>query len=323
MQPRPSWNPPVPEEAWCRRSQKLESAPVEPLSTAVPDVPEGDSPQSRVQRLARHFGWTGPIERKRETIEWRKSIPFLLIQLSPLAIFFVGFSWIALAVAFLFWFVRMFAITGFYHRYFSHKSFKTSRAMQAVMAFWGGLAVQKGALWWAAHHRDHHRYSDQDEDIHSPVRHGFLWSHVGWVLSSLSKPTNFERVKELARFPELRFLEQAPLDSVALRRSGHVSARQGARGLGARARHERLADARVGLLRLDRRALPHAPTRSTRSRTSSGRGATTRATTAATTGSSRCSRWARGGTTTTTSTRRRRAWASSGTSSTSPGGVCG
>jgi len=189
---------------------KVQEAPARgPELRVVPDqLDQFDSPRERVRRLAAHFGWTKPLSRKRETIEWKKAIPFLLMQASPLAIFFVGFSWIAFAAAFLFWFVRMFAITGFYHRYFSHRSFKTSRAMQAVMAFWGGLAVQKGALWWAAHHRDHHRYSDRDEDIHSPVRHGFIWSHMGWVMSRLSKPTNFEKVRELARFPELRFLNR-------------------------------------------------------------------------------------------------------------------
>ncbi len=161
-----------------------------------------------VQALARHFGWDQPLRRKRETIDWWRSAPFLSMHLTPLLIFFVGWSPVAVGVAFVFWALRMFAITGFYHRYFSHKAFKTSRAMQFVMALWGDLALQKGPLWWAAHHRDHHRFSDQPEDIHSPVRHGFWWSHVGWVLSRLSKPTHFDRVKELARFPELRFINR-------------------------------------------------------------------------------------------------------------------
>lgn len=190
------------------QTMKTDRVPAVPALEVVPPVPTEDSARARAERLARHFGWTRPLLRKRDTIDLKRNIPFLLMQLSPLAIFLVGFSWIALAVCVAFWFVRKFAITGFYHRYFSHRAFKTSRPMQAVMAFWGGLAVQKGALWWAAHHRDHHRYSDRDEDIHSPVRHGFLWSHVGWVLSRLSKPTNFEKVKELARYPELRFLNK-------------------------------------------------------------------------------------------------------------------
>ncbi len=158
--------------------------------------------------LFRHFGVQLRRGRKRETIQWMRSLPFLLMHATPLLIFVVGFSPVAAWTAFGFWLVRMFAITGFYHRYFSHRAFKTSRVMQAIMAFWGGTAVQKGALWWAAHHRDHHRHSDAPEDVHSPVRHGFWWSHVGWVLSGPFKPTAMHKVKELARYPELRFLDR-------------------------------------------------------------------------------------------------------------------
>ena len=173
----------------------------------VPDRPEPATARS-ARRLFRHFGVTLESGRKRDTIAWARNVPFLLVQLTPLLIFVVGFSWTALAVAFAFWWIRMFAITGFYHRYFSHRAFRTSRAFQFVMAFWGGTAMQKGALWWAAHHRDHHRFSDEPEDVHSPVQHGFLWSHMGWILSRPTKPTMFTKVKELARFPELRFLDR-------------------------------------------------------------------------------------------------------------------
>lgn len=169
---------------------------------------EASSPLNDATRLARHFGWQGPLRRKRDSIPWLRNTPFLLFQLTPLLIFVVGFSWIALAVAFAFWALRMFAITGFYHRYFSHKSFRAGRFMQLVMAVWGSLALQKGALWWAAHHRDHHRYSDQPEDIHSPVVHGFLWSHMGWILSRFAKPVHYEKVKELARYRELRVVDR-------------------------------------------------------------------------------------------------------------------
>ena len=104
---------------------------------------------ANTRRLARHFGWIGEIRRKRESIRWMRHVPFLLMHLTPLLILFVGASWVAVLVAFLFWFVRKFAITGFYHRYFSHRAFKTSRAMQFVMALWGSSAVQKAStsLW--------------------------------------------------------------------------------------------------------------------------------------------------------------------------------
>jgi stearoyl-CoA desaturase (delta-9 desaturase) len=102
----------------------------------------------------------------------------------------------------------MFAVTAGYHRYFSHRSYRTSRAFQLVLAFVGGTAAQKGVLWWAAHHRDHHRWSDGPDDVHSPLRRGFWWSHVGWILSRRHHDTKLDRVKDLARYPELRFLDR-------------------------------------------------------------------------------------------------------------------
>jgi stearoyl-CoA desaturase (delta-9 desaturase) len=114
--------------------------------------------------------------------------------------------WVGLAAAL--YAVRMFAITAGYHRYFAHRSFRTSRAFQLVLALVGGTAAQKGALWWAAHHRDHHRHSDDPEDVHSPLRRGFLWSHVGWILSRRHHETKLGRVKDLAVYPELRFLDR-------------------------------------------------------------------------------------------------------------------
>ena len=104
--------------------------------------------------------------------------------------------------------VRKFGITAGFHRYFSHRSFKTSRWFQFALAFLGGMAAQKGALWWAAHHRHHHQHSDEPEDVHSAKQHGFLWSHVGWVLSSEYHEYDAKRVKDLTKFPELVFLDR-------------------------------------------------------------------------------------------------------------------
>jgi stearoyl-CoA desaturase (delta-9 desaturase) len=120
----------------------------------------------------------------------------------------VGWSWVAVGVAVFFYWFRMFAITAFYHRYFSHRTYQTSRFMQAVFAIWGLTAVQKGPLWWASHHREHHRYSDQPEDAHSPKQFGFWYSHLGWIASRANIPTRYEQVKELAKFPELVFLNR-------------------------------------------------------------------------------------------------------------------
>ena len=103
-----------------------------------------------------------------EKINWRDSIGFFLIHLACILVIWAGISWVAVLALVLTYGIRMFAITAGYHRYFSHRSYKTSRFFQFVMGFIGSSAAQKGPLWWAAHHRHHHRHSDQEEDIHSP-----------------------------------------------------------------------------------------------------------------------------------------------------------
>ena len=106
----------------------------------------------------------------------------------------------------LFW-IRLFGITAGYHRYFSHKTFKTSRVFQLILALLGVAAVQKGPLWWAAGHRRHHRYSDQPGDLHSP-REGFWHAHQGWIFDSRWHRTEIERIRDFARYPELVWLDR-------------------------------------------------------------------------------------------------------------------
>jgi len=141
-------------------------------------------------------------------IDYVRSIPFFLLHLMCFAVIWVGWSWTAVAIAISLYFVRMFAITGFYHRYFSHRSFETSRWAQFLFAAWGNTAVQKGPLWWAAHHRHHHRHSDKETDIHSPHTSGFFWSHIGWITCKGNFTTNMKAVPDLAKYPELRFLDR-------------------------------------------------------------------------------------------------------------------
>ncbi len=141
-------------------------------------------------------------------IDYVRSIPFLMLHLMCFAVIWVGWSWTAVTVAIALYFVRMFAITGFYHRYFSHRSFETSRWAQFLFAAWGNSAVQKGPLWWAAHHRHHHRHSDKETDIHSPHTSGFFWSHIGWITCKGNFKTNLKAVPDLASYPELRFLDR-------------------------------------------------------------------------------------------------------------------
>jgi len=142
------------------------------------------------------------------TVDWLRVLPFVLLHLACLTVIWVGWSWFAVLFAACMYALRMFAITGFYHRYFSHKAFRTSRAVQFLFALFGSTAVQRGPLWWASHHRHHHANSDRQEDAHSPVQHGLLWSHLGWFLSDAHFATRNDRVKELAAFPELRFLDR-------------------------------------------------------------------------------------------------------------------
>jgi stearoyl-CoA desaturase (delta-9 desaturase) len=140
---------------------------------------------------------------------WIASVPFIAAHAVALATPFVApFEWRWLALAAATYAVRLFAITAGYHRYFSHRAYRTSRAFQLVLAVIGATAAQKGPLWWAAHHRDHHRYSDGPGDVHSPLERGFWWSHVGWIVARRYDATKLDRIKDFARHPELRFVDR-------------------------------------------------------------------------------------------------------------------
>jgi stearoyl-CoA desaturase (delta-9 desaturase) len=143
-----------------------------------------------------------------QRIDWLRVVPFVALHFACLAVFWVGVSATALALAAALFALRMFAITAFYHRYFSHRAFRTSRAAQFAFALLGTLAAQRGPLWWASHHRHHHAHADQPEDAHSARRHGFAWSHAGWFLAPANFRARAERVLDLTRFPELRLLDR-------------------------------------------------------------------------------------------------------------------
>lgn len=151
---------------------------------------------------------TSKEEQSSKKIDLVRCIPFIILHLGCLGVIWTSWSWTAVAVAIGLYFVRMFAITGFYHRYFSHRAFKTSRAAQFVFAIWGATSVQRGALWWAHHHRSHHSHSDSEEDTHSPHQHGLAWSHFGWITCSKNFHTDYSRIKDFAKYPELVFLNR-------------------------------------------------------------------------------------------------------------------
>lgn len=134
--------------------------------------------------------------------------PLVFMHLACIGIFFTGFSWVAVVALLITYFVRVFALTAGFHRYFSHRSFKTSRFFQFIMAWVGTSAAQMGPMWWAAHHRHHHQHSDTEEDVHSPIAKDIFWAHVGWVLCRTYGGTKTERVQDLYKFPELRFIDR-------------------------------------------------------------------------------------------------------------------
>lgn len=143
-----------------------------------------------------------------DRVDWLRAVPFVLLHLGCLGVFWVGASPVAVTAAAVLYAIRMFALTGFYHRYFAHRTFQVSRTVQFAFAVLGASSVQRGPLWWAAHHRNHHRHADTARDPHAPGVYGLLWSHMGWFLTPRAFRTDLARVPDFARYPELRWLDR-------------------------------------------------------------------------------------------------------------------
>ncbi len=162
--------------------------------------------------ILRWFDSEAGLEALRENqgtgTDWLRILPFIVLHLGCFGVIWVGWSPVAVVVAVFLYFLRMFAITGFYHRYFSHKAFKLNRTWQFLFALLGNASAQRGPLWWAAHHRHHHRYADQEKDVHSPLQKGFLYSHLLWLTTQKNFPTRKEYVRDWAKFPELLWLNR-------------------------------------------------------------------------------------------------------------------
>jgi stearoyl-CoA desaturase (delta-9 desaturase) len=161
----------------------------------------GESMQVAAQQIGR-------TQNEANGIDWLGSIPFIIMHIAALCAFFWEFDAKAFWLVFFSYYVRMIAVTAGYHRYFSHRAFKTSRLMQFVIAFMAQTSAQKGALWWAANHRHHHKYSDTKQDLHSPEQHGFWWAQVGWIMSPNSVPTHWKWIQDFAKYPELVWLNK-------------------------------------------------------------------------------------------------------------------
>jgi stearoyl-CoA desaturase (delta-9 desaturase) len=144
---------------------------------------------------------------KDERVELLSVLPFALVHLAALfGVLFVGFSWRGVALCAVLYYLRMFGLAVGYHRYFAHRTFRTSRVGQFLLAVLAATAAQKGPLWWAGHHRNHHRHADTEMDVHSPFQRGFWWAHVGWIFCRDYDATDFDVIKDFAKYPELRWL---------------------------------------------------------------------------------------------------------------------
>ena len=149
-----------------------------------------------------------PIADQHDDVMYPSTLPFILLHLGCVGVFWSGISWQAVAICVTLYWLRMFAITAGYHRYFSHRSYSTSRLFQFVLAVLAQSTAQKSMLWWAAKHRHHHLHSDTEQDVHSPRHKGFFYSHVGWIFFRQHDGTDLVKVADFAAFPELRWLHR-------------------------------------------------------------------------------------------------------------------
>jgi stearoyl-CoA desaturase (Delta-9 desaturase) len=151
-----------------------------------------------------------------DDVAYPTSIMFVLVHFGCLAVFLVGMTERAVVLGLALYLLRMFAITAGYHRYFAHRSFRTSRALQFGLALLAQTSAQRGVLWWASMHRRHHKYADTDRDVHSPGRRGFIYAHFGWIFVPRNIVTDYTSVPDLSGFRELRWLDRHPYLPVVL-----------------------------------------------------------------------------------------------------------
>jgi len=132
---------------------------------------------------------------------------FWFVQASALVVFAVPFRWAYLGLWAASHFLRAVGLTLCFHRHMAHRAFKMNRAARFVWAFIGTSAMQKGPLWWAGHHRQHHKYSDQEDDPHSPIVRTVWWAHIGWVISGRYGRPPEGAMRDFDKYPELRLLD--------------------------------------------------------------------------------------------------------------------
>ena len=143
-----------------------------------------------------------------ESLDYSVCVQFLFMHVACLLVIWTGISAVAITVCLALYVVRMFAITAGFHRLFAHRTYRTGRVFQFLMAFVGTASYQKGPLWWAAHHRSHHLNADKESDLHSPLAHSLWRSHIGWFLSRESQATDRVLVSNLVKYRDLRLLDR-------------------------------------------------------------------------------------------------------------------
>ena len=150
-----------------------------------------------------------PRVRRFTAIEIVSNTLFVAMHLALFLVFAVPLSWKVGALAIGGYVLRMWAVTAGYHRYFAHRSYKTGRAFQFVLAVLGATTMQNGPIWWASVHRRHHKDSDGPGDPHSPAKRGLGYAHVRWAFDlTLPAPRNDSNVTDLTRYPELRWIDR-------------------------------------------------------------------------------------------------------------------
>jgi stearoyl-CoA desaturase (Delta-9 desaturase) len=163
-----------------------------------------------------HIGSHSPEKRRLTADQCFNVLGILTIHAGALLAVVRGCSWKLAVIAAASYLIRMFAMMAAYHRYFAHRSFRTSRAFQFVLAFIAATSAQKGPLWWSSTHRVHHKYSDTERDVHSPTRRGFWYSHMGWWMGSEHEKTDLSLIPDFAIYPELCWLDRWHALSIVL-----------------------------------------------------------------------------------------------------------
>jgi len=103
-----------------------------------------------------------------------------------------GLSWTDIGLAVSFYFLSGLGITVGFHRHFTHRAFKATRALKIGLAITGSMAFQGPIINWVADHRRHHAFTDKEGDPHSPwlfgtsplaVAKGFVHAHLSWLFA--------------------------------------------------------------------------------------------------------------------------------------------